>query len=83
MIFNCDCMIYFKYFFFQTTSKEKLQDELNNCNSTLDETVHQKNSLETNQSDLESKIAALKEDVVRLEKERIELIAKVCCTIIT
>lgn len=64
--------------FFQTSSKEKLQGELNNCNSTLDETVHQKNALETNQSDLESKIAAHKEDVARLEKERVELIAKVC-----
>lgn len=67
---------------FQTSAKEKLQDELNNCKSTLDETVHQKNTLETNQTDLESKITAHKEDVLRLEKERIELIAKVCIIMI-
>eukprot|EP00111_Clytia_hemisphaerica_P000990 TCONS_00002873-protein len=61
----------------ETSSKERLQDELNNTTSKLDEMTRLRESTENKLSEVENKLGQQKDEIVRLEKERIELIAKI------
>lgn len=74
---NVMSQVKLELFFLQKSAKEQQQNEVYNLNSKLDEFKHQYELQATTIESLEGNLLKEKGEVNRLEKERIELIAKV------
>lgn len=61
----------------ETSTNERLKEEINTYKNKLEEVNREKEKLDSHVTDLEGRVGNTKEDVQRLEKERIELIAKI------
>ncbi|XP_057296020.1 early endosome antigen 1-like [Hydractinia symbiolongicarpus] len=61
----------------ENNNKEKLENELHSMKTSLEEQTYKNILLSSNVKDLESNVAKEKEEVNRLEKEKIELVARI------